>query len=88
MSAAESSLPDVLKWNTTLRSLTIECDNMYDKTGVALAEAPTHNVGLLVLTLDGGYFSNVSGEAIADALKLNATLQHLTLLLLGVGRIV
>src|SRR3989338_3338945 len=73
------TIAEALKLNSTLTSLYLQKNSLWENSGLAIAEALKFNSTLTTLELSRNSLGMNSGLAIAEALKFNSTLTSLDL---------
>jgi hypothetical protein len=72
-------LAALLKHNTTIKQLELQCSYLSDVGAIALAEAIKHNTTLKFINLSGNNFDDEGIIALAEAIKHNTTLELVVL---------
>ncbi|CAF1315247.1 unnamed protein product [Adineta steineri] len=70
---------DALRHNTTLTTISLECNDIEDDAAQYLADALQHNTTLTTLKLGSNGIGEVTAQHLADALRHNTTLTTLSL---------
>lgn len=72
-------LAALLKHNTTIKQLELQCSYLSDVGAIALAEAIKHNTTLKFINLSGNNFDDEGIIALAEAIKHNTTIELVVL---------